>query len=124
MQSPYPSASSDHPRSSSDPLRPLHGISDQVWRELKANGTFNRPQEPETLYGKMTREVVRYEIGRQVMSHAEGGQMTDSEISQAIVKEISFTYRRLRGPAPFGKLGETLHETSTRTPTVVRKEPM
>jgi len=115
MQSPFP-------RSSSDPLRPLHNISDQVWRELKANGTFNRPEDPETLHGKITRGVVRYEIGRQVMSYAENAQMTDSEISQAIVKEISFTYRRLRGPAPFWKVGETLHETSTRTPTVVRKE--
>jgi hypothetical protein len=113
MQSPYP-------RSSSDTLRPLHIISDQVWRELKSNGTFNRPQDPETLHGKITREVVRYEIGRQVMSYAENGQMTDSEISQTIIKEISFTYRRLRGPAPFWKFGET--ETSTRTPTVVRKE--
>jgi hypothetical protein len=111
-----------YPRSSSDSLRPLHVISDQVWRELKANGTFNRPQEPETLYGKITREVVRYEIGRQVMSYAENAQMTDSEVSQAIVKDISFTYRRLRGPAPFWKVAETLHETSTRTPTVVRKE--
>jgi hypothetical protein len=115
MQSPYP-------RSSSDSLRPLHIISDQVWRELKSNGTFNRPQDPETLHGKMTRDVVRYEIGRQAMSYAENGQMTDGEISQAIVREISFTYRRLRGPAPFWKFGETLHETSTRTPTVVRKE--
>jgi hypothetical protein len=115
MKSPYP-------RSSSDSLRPLHIISDQVWRELKSNGTFNRPQDPETLHGKMTRDVVRYEIGRQAMSYAENGQMTDGEISQAIVKEISFRYRRLRGPAPFWKFGETLHETSTRTPTVVRKE--
>jgi hypothetical protein len=105
-------------RSSSDPLRSLHSISDQVWRELKSNGTFNRPKDPETLHGKIIREVVRYEIGRQVMSYAENGQMTDSEISQAIVKEIGFTYRRLRGPAPFWKFG--VHETSTRTPTVGR----
>jgi hypothetical protein len=115
---------SHYPRSSFDHLRPLHDISDHVWKELKANGTFNRPQDPETLHGKITRGVMHYEIGRQVMSHAENGQLTDSEISQAIVKEISFAYRSLWGPASFWKFGETLHETSTRTPTVVRREPM
>jgi hypothetical protein len=112
-----------HPHSyTSDPVRALHLISDAVWRELRANRTFDQPEDPETSHGKMTRRVMRYEIGRQVMSYAESGQMTNGEISQAIVKRMSFIYRRLRGPAPFWKVAETLHETSTRTPTVIRKE--
>jgi hypothetical protein len=92
---------SNYPRSySSNQLRPLHLISDQVWRELRTNGTFNRPKNPETAHGKITRRVMRFEIGRQVMSYAKNGQMTDSEISQAIVKGMSHTYPTLRGRAP------------------------
>jgi hypothetical protein len=114
---------SPHPRSFSfDHLRPIKLISEQVWRALRANGTFNRPEDPETAHGKITHRVMRYEIGRQVMSYAENGQMTDKEISQAIVKGISFTYSTLRGPVPFRKLSEALYETSAKTPTVVRKK--
>jgi hypothetical protein len=95
----------------------LHLISDEVWRELRANRTFNQPQDPETSHGKITRRVMRYEIDRQVMSYAESGQMTKGEISQAIVDRMSFAYRL--EPAFVRK---PLHETKVRTPTVVRKE--
>jgi hypothetical protein len=104
----------------SDPVRALHLISDAVWRELRANRTFNQPGDPETSHGKITRRVMRYEIGRQVMSYAESGQMTNGEISQAIVKRMSFTYRL--EPARVRNLGEPQHETNARTPTVVRTE--
>jgi hypothetical protein len=65
---------------------------------------------------------MRYEIERQVMRYAKNGLMTDGEIGQAIVKEISFTYQNMRGCAPFRTFGEALHEASARTPTVVRKD--
>jgi hypothetical protein len=107
-----------HPHSyTSDPVRALHLISDAVWRELRANRTFDQPEDPETLHGKMTRRVMRYEIGRQVMSYAQSGQMTNGEISQAIVKRMSFIYQlepaRVRKP---------FHDTGARTPTVVRND--
>jgi hypothetical protein len=101
----------------SDPLRALHLISDAVWRELRANRTFDQPGDPETSHGKMTRRVVRYEIGRQAMSYAESGQMTNGEISQAIVKRMSFMYRLK--PA---RLRQPMHETRARMPTVVRND--
>ena len=107
-----------HPHSyTSDPVRALHLISDAVWRELRANRTFDQPGDPETSHGQMTRRVMRYEIGRQVMSYAESGQMTNGEISQAIVKRMSFMYRL--EPA---RLREPMHETRARTPTVVRND--
>jgi hypothetical protein len=107
-----------HPHSyTSDPVRALHLISDAVWRELRANRTFNQPGDPETSHGKMTRRVMRYEIGRQVMNYAESGQMTNGEISQAIVKRMSFIYR-----LELARVREPLHETGARTPTVVRND--
>jgi hypothetical protein len=107
-----------HPHShTSDAVRALHLISDAVWRELRANRTFDQPGDPETSHGKMTRRVMRYEIGRQVMSYAESGQMTNGEISQAIVKRMSFIYRLK--PA---RIQKPFHETGARTPTVFRND--
>jgi hypothetical protein len=105
---------------SSDQLRPIHLISDQVWGELRANGTIDPFKNSETSHNKITHRVLRYEIGRQVRKYAENSQMTNGEISQAIVKGMSFSYRL--EPAPFRKAGEMLHTTAGRTPTVVRKE--
>ena len=104
----------------SDQVRLLHLISNQVWRELRANGTFDPSHDSETSYSKLTRRVMRYEIGRQVMRYAENRQMTNGEISQAIVKGMSFSYRL--ETTPFRNAGEGLRDTAPRTPTVVRKK--
>jgi hypothetical protein len=104
----------------SDQLRPIHLISDQVWGELRANGTVDPSKDSETSHGKIARRVMHYEIGRQVRKYAENSQMTNGEISQAIVKGMSFSYRL--EPAPFRKASERWRETAARTPTVVRKE--
>ena len=115
MQSHYPrSFISDH-------LHPLQPIFEEVWRELKDNGTFGPVEDqPKTAHGKMTYRVMRYEIACQVMSCAENGQMTDREIGEATVKGMSLTYRTSRGPASLRQRGKALRRTSAKTPTVVR----
>lgn len=76
-----------------DQLRTLQSIFDHVWIELRANGTFSGPTKPETVHGKIAHRVLGYEIGRQVMSYADNHQMTDSEITEAVVSRMSITYR-------------------------------
>jgi len=60
--------------------------SQRVCIPLRANGTFNGPTDPE-------RRVMRCEIGCQVMSYADNHQMTDGEITQAVVDRMSITYQ-------------------------------
>jgi hypothetical protein len=81
--------------------------------ELRDNGTFTGPPNPKTTHGKISRRVMRYEIGRQVISYADDDQMTDSEITQAIVNRMSSSYRLEPSvPPAFRKPGEALLETS------------
>lgn len=87
----------DHARARApDQLPTLQRISDQVWMKLSASGNFIGPTDPETMHGKIARRVMRYEIGRQVMSYADHHHMTDREITRAIVDRMSITY----GSAP------------------------
>ena len=96
-------AKETHPRACGpDQLAKLQRIFDQVWMELRANGTVSGPRYPDTLHGKIARRALRYETGRQVMSYADNHQMTDGEITQAIVKRMSITYRS--EPAPSAQL--------------------
>jgi hypothetical protein len=105
-----------YPRSCSpDQIRTLQFIFDQICMELRDNGTFTGPPDPNTAHGKISRQVMRYEIGRQVMSYADDDQMTDGEITQAIVNRMSSSYRlepSLNEPPTFRKPGAALHETS------------
>ena len=77
----------------SDQPTKLQIIFDEVWMELRANGTVNEPKYPDTMHGKIALRVMRYEIGRQVMGYADHHHMTDGEIAQAVVKRMSITYR-------------------------------
>jgi hypothetical protein len=60
---------------------------------LRDNGTFTGLTEPETSHGKIARRVMHYEIGRQVMGYSDDDQMTDGEITEAIVDRMSRSYR-------------------------------
>ena len=74
-------------------LPKLQRIMDQVWVELRANGTLSGPADPETAHGKIARRVMFYEIGRQVMSCANNHRMSEAEITRAVVKSVSLAYR-------------------------------
>jgi hypothetical protein len=106
-----------------DQLRTLQSIFDHVWMELRANGTFSGPTNPETVHGRIAHRVMGYEIGRQVMSYADNHQMTDSEITEAVISSMSITYRLEPGSSgrTFRKL-DAARQVSARTPTIVRKE--
>jgi hypothetical protein len=107
-----------------DQLRTRQIIFDHVWIELRANGTFNGPTVPETVHGKIAHRVMGYEIGRQVMRYADNHQMTDSEITEAVVSRMSIAYRLEAGSGEqvAFKPDVARHQMSARTPTVVRKE--
>ncbi len=107
-----------------DQLRTLQSIFDHVWIELRANGTFSGPTVPETVHGKIAHRVMGYEIGRQVMRYADNHQMTDSEITKAVVSRMSITYQLASGSGGQVALKPDVarHQMRARTPTVVRKE--
>jgi hypothetical protein len=108
-----------------DQLRTLQSIFDHVWIELRSNGTFSGPTEPQTIHGKIAHRVMGYEIGRQVMRYADNHQMTDSEITNAVVSRMSITYRLESdsgGQVALQKPDVARRQMSARTPTVVRKE--
>jgi hypothetical protein len=107
-----------------DQLRTRQVIFDHVWIELRANGTFSGPTVPETVHGKIAHRVMGYEIGRQVMRYADNHQMTDSEITKAVVSRMSITYQLASGSGGQVALKPDVarHQMRARTPTVVRKE--
>ena len=107
-----------------DQLRTRQIIFDHILMELRANGTFSGPTVPETVHGKIAYRVMGYEIGRQVMKYAGNHQMTDSEITEAVVSRMSITYRLESGSGGQVALKPDVarHQMSARTPTVVRKE--
>ena len=87
----------DHPRTRGPDQLPIRQrIFDKVCMELRANGTLNGPADPETMHGKIARRVMHYEIGRQVVRYARHHEMTDGEITKAVVDTISITYRPSR----------------------------
>ena len=84
----------DYPRAPGGPdqLPIRQRIFDKVWMELRANGTLGGLADPETMHGKIARRVMHYEIGRQVIRYAHSHEMTDGEITKAVVERMSITY--------------------------------